>query len=83
MLTAEEKELNKKIGRKIKTLRKELGYKTPEELAEKINIPVEDIKAYEKGTKTIPMSFITRLCIHAGIKVRYFLRLEMPRFTYR
>ncbi len=76
-------ELNKKLGEKIKALRKELGYKTPEELAEKINISAEDIKSYEKGKKTIPMSFITRLCIHAGIKVRYFLRLEKPKFSYR
>lgn len=77
------KELNKKLGEKIRALRKELGYKAPEELAEKINIPAEDIKAYEKGTKEIPMSFITRLCIHAGIEVRYFLRLEKPKFSYR
>lgn len=73
----------KEIIKRIKQLRRELGYKTPQELAEKINVPVEDIEDYEKGKEPVPLSYVFRLCQLAGIQVRYFLKTDQLNLSYR
>lgn len=77
------KQLEEELRTKIKALRKEIGCKTQEELAKRLNIPVEDIKAYESGKKPVPLSYATKLCELAGVQVRYLLSPQEIQLSYR
>lgn len=64
-------EIDKKIGTKIKRLRKGWGL-SQIELAEKISISFQQIQKYEKGTTRIPVFRLQQISEALGINITIF-----------
>ena len=69
--------LDKKIGKKIKHLRKALGL-SQIDLAERVGVSFQQIQKYEKGASKISVFRLTQLADALGISLHDFLEAEPP-----
>ena len=78
----DEKEDNKKdtvysdIGNNIKSLR-ESNNITLVEMSKELSIPIEDIKAYEKGLKEIPIEYLKMFAKYFNVSVDELISFEV------
>lgn len=54
------------ISRRIKELRDAMGL-TPDDLAERVGVPVSDISGYESGNREVPVSYLYALAKATGV----------------
>lgn len=78
----DEKEDNKKdtvysdIGNNIKSLRESQNI-TLVEMSKELSIPIEDIKAYEKGLKEIPIEYLKMFAKYFNVSVDELISFEV------
>jgi len=65
--------INRKIGEKIKSLRKSWGL-SQLDLAERIGISFQQIQKYEKGTTKISVMRLYQISKALGTDIKYFFR---------
>jgi len=67
--------IDKSLGFRLRDKRISAGW-SQEQLAEKLQIDVKDISAYEKGAKRIPAERLLRLSQVLGVRPVYFFGLD-------
>ena len=65
--TAFEKELNKRVGRRLKMKRKEMGY-SQSQLADRIGVSIQQLQKYESGDNSIAASRLHIICVILNIE---------------
>jgi len=73
--------LTKRIGRKIRELRRQRGL-TQMELAERVGVSFQQIQKYEKGATRISVERLDQICKVLGVGIHLFLEGgEAPRVS--
>lgn len=75
-------DINKKIGAKIKELRKSYGL-SQIELAEKINLSFQQIQKYEKGITAISVRRLEQIADTFGVRTGSFFEDDAPVFKVK
>jgi Predicted Zn peptidase len=68
------------IGQRLKQARETTGY-TPEDVAQKLGITVDELFLFESGRKSPPLSLLRKLAKLYGVFVSYFYGIDKPEGT--
>jgi transcriptional regulator with XRE-family HTH domain len=68
------------IGQRLKQARETVGY-TPEEVAKKLGISMDEILLFESGRKSPPLSLLRKLAKLYGVFDSYFYGIDKPEGT--
>jgi transcriptional regulator with XRE-family HTH domain len=69
----------KKLGKKIRNARKELGYKRIEDFAKEVNIPVSELRKAENGEVLPPLKVVGFVCRQFNIPPRAFIHVSLEK----
>ena len=69
----------KRLGEKIRNARKELGYKKVDDFAEKLNIPVSELRKIERGKILPPLRVVGFICRQLNIPPRAFIHISLEK----